>query len=279
MTHVIPVVGSHRPFPADLRCGYVCSRVSYIILRSAPLQAEGYVIGSSIKHIPVAGRDITLFVQQLLRDRGENAIIPPEDQLRVSQEIKENFGYTCSDIVKEFAKYDAEPDKMLRKYQGIHSASGRSYSVDVGYERFLAPEIFFNPEIASSDFITPLPEIVDQVIQSSPIDVRRGLYRRIVLSGGSTMFPHFDRRLQRDLQNLVDARIAGSVTASGNLMKSSGVDVNVIAHKRQHVAVWSGGSILAENHAMFYKSCVTKADYDEVGPSICRRFTLFGSAI
>ena len=30
---------------------------------------------------------------------------------------------------------------------------------------------------------------------------------------------------------------------------------------------------------MFYKSCVTKADYDEVGPSICRRFTLFGSAI
>lgn len=31
--------------------------------------------------------------------------------------------------------------------------------------------------------------------------------------------------------------------------------------------------------AMFYKSCVTKADYEEIGPSICRRFTLFGSAI
>lgn len=49
--------------------------------------------------------------------------------------------------------------------------------VDVGYERFLAPEIFFNPEIASSDYLTPLPEVVDNVIQVSPIDVRRGLYK------------------------------------------------------------------------------------------------------
>lgn len=49
--------------------------------------------------------------------------------------------------------------------------------MDVGFERFLAPEIFFNPEIASSDFLTPLPEVVDTVIQTSPIDVRRGLYK------------------------------------------------------------------------------------------------------
>ena len=29
--------------------------------------ADGYVIGSNIKSVPIAGRDITLFVQQLLR--------------------------------------------------------------------------------------------------------------------------------------------------------------------------------------------------------------------
>lgn len=45
--------------------------------------AEGYIIGSSIKHVPIAGKDITYFVQQLLRDRGETANMPPEDQLRV----------------------------------------------------------------------------------------------------------------------------------------------------------------------------------------------------
>ena len=65
--------------------------------------------------------------------------------------------------------------------------------MDIGYERFLAPEIFFNPEIYSSDFLTPLPEVVDTVIQTSPIDVRRGLYKvsRIAFGLGLT------RRLSR----------------------------------------------------------------------------------
>jgi len=93
--------------------------------------------------------------------------------------------------------------------------------LDVGYERFLAPEIFFNPEIYSSDFLTPLPEVVDTVIQTSPIDVRRGLYKNIVLSGGSTMFKDFGKRLQRDVKTIVDGRIAGSEERSGSLMKVS----------------------------------------------------------
>lgn len=29
--------------------------------------ADGYVIGSSIKSIPITGKDITLFIQQLLK--------------------------------------------------------------------------------------------------------------------------------------------------------------------------------------------------------------------
>lgn len=33
--------------------------------------AEGYVIGSCIKHIPLAGRSITQFIQQLMRERRE----------------------------------------------------------------------------------------------------------------------------------------------------------------------------------------------------------------
>ena len=123
--------------------------------------------------------------------------------------------------------------------------TGRKYDLDVGYERFLAPEIFFNPEIYSSDFLTPLPEVVDTVIQTSPIDVRRGLYKNIVLSGGSTMFKDFGKRLQRDVKAIVDGRIAGSEQKSGSLMKSSGVEVNVISHKRQRYAVWYGGSLMA----------------------------------
>ncbi|CAG8737088.1 13911_t:CDS:2, partial [Racocetra fulgida] len=158
----------------------------------------GYVVGSSIKHIPIAGRDITYFVQQLLRDRNETSI-PPEDSLKVAERIKEQFSYVCQDIVKEFKKYDQEGDKYFQKYHGVHSP----YEVDVGFERFLGPEIFFNPEIASSDFLTPIPEVVDNVIQSCPIDTR-------LLSGGSTMFKDFGKRLQRDIKRVVDARVKRS---------------------------------------------------------------------
>jgi actin-related protein 3 len=157
--------------------------------------AEGYVIGSAIKHIPIAGRDISQFVLNLMRERGEMATVPPEDQLRIAGKVKEDFSYVCQDIVKEFRKYDVDPYKHFERYEGEHSVTGRvssssthiltlaycstsqKYTIDVGYERFLAPEIFFNPEIYSSDFLTPLPEVVDNVIQQSPIDVRRGLYK------------------------------------------------------------------------------------------------------
>jgi actin-related protein len=162
-----------------------------------------------------------------------------------AEKIKEDYTYVCQDIVKEFKKYDTDPYKYFARFAGEHSVTGRKYDLDIGYERFLAPEIFFNPEIYSSDFLTPLPEVVDTVIQTSPIDVRRGLYKNIVLSGGSTMFKDFGKRLQRDVKAIVDGRIAGSEQKSGSHMKSSGVEVNVISHKRQRYAVWYGGSLMA----------------------------------
>ena len=48
--------------------------------------AEGYVIGSCIKHIPVAGRDISYFIQQLLRERESG--VPPQQSLEISKQIK-----------------------------------------------------------------------------------------------------------------------------------------------------------------------------------------------
>jgi len=104
--------------------------------------SDGYVIGSSIKHIPLAGRDITNFMQEFIRDREEGKI-PPEDSLKVTQKIKEEHCYVCSDLVKEFSKYDEKPSENVKQYTHNNKKSGKSYTVDVGYERFLGPELFF----------------------------------------------------------------------------------------------------------------------------------------
>ncbi|XP_065870903.1 actin-related protein 3-like [Euphorbia lathyris] len=137
--------------------------------------ADGYVIGSSIKSLPMAGKDVTLFIQELMRERGEN--VPPEDSFDVARKVKEMYCYTCSDIVKEFNKHDKEPSKYIKHWRGIKPKTGAPYSCDIGYERFLGPEVFFSPEIYSSDSVTPLPVVIDRCIQSAPIDTRRALYK------------------------------------------------------------------------------------------------------
>ncbi|KAK2521038.1 actin-related protein 3B [Columba guinea] len=235
--------------------------------------AEGYVIGSCIKHIPIAGRDITYFIQQLLREREVG--IPPEQSLETAKAIKEKYCYICPDIVKEFAKYDGDPRKWIKQYTGINAINKNKFVIDVGYERFLGPEIFFHPEFANPDFMESISDVVDEVIQNCPIDVRRPLYKNVVLSGGSTMFRDFGRRLQRDLKRVVDARLRLSEELSGGRIKPKPVEVQVITHHMQRYAVWFGGSMLASTPE-FFQVCHTKKDYEEYGPSICRHNPVFG---
>ncbi|XP_008799925.1 actin-related protein 3-like [Phoenix dactylifera] len=233
---------------------------------------DGYVIGSSIKSFPIAGNDVTQFVLQLLRERGE--LIPPEDSLDIARKVKEMFCYTCSDIVKEYNKHDKKPDKYIKQWAGIKPKTGASYLCDIGYERFLGPEVFFHPEIYDSDFTTSLPDMIDKCVQSSPIDTRRALYKNIVLSGGSTMFKDFHKRLQRDLKKIVDDRIDASNARHGMDIKSQPVEVNVVSHPIQKIAVWFGGSVVA-SMPEFYESCHTKEEYEEYGASICRTSPIF----
>ncbi|KAF3703937.1 Actin-related protein 3B ARP3-beta Actin-like protein 3B Actin-related protein ARP4 [Channa argus] len=264
--------------------------------------AEGYVIGSCIKHIPIAGRDITFFIQQLLRDREVG--IPPEQSLETAKAVKERYCYICPDIVKEFTKYDSDPGKWIKQYRGINAVSKTAFHIDVGYERFMGPEIFFHPEFANPDFMQPISDVVDEVIQNCPIDVRRPLYKNIVLSGGSTMFRDFGRRLQRDLKRVVDARLRLSEELSGGRIKvrqyinrtiqspvgaalcghstdvclclqPKPMEVQVVTHHMQRYAVWFGGSMLASTPE-FFQVCHSKKAYDEIGPSICRHNPVFG---
>jgi len=61
---------------------------------------DSYVVGSCVKSIPMAGRDMTNFIVQSFKDRGEQCT--SEQAAR----IKEKYGYVCSDMQKEFAKFD-----------------------------------------------------------------------------------------------------------------------------------------------------------------------------
>ena len=92
----------------------------------------------------MAGKDITKYIQQELRERGE--YVPPEDSLNIAKHIKvwfsnknatlcnsyverrlsrvrflqEAYCYVCPDIAKEFKKYDEDATKF-RQYDGLEA--------------------------------------------------------------------------------------------------------------------------------------------------------------
>eukprot|EP01060_Flectonema_neradi_P019980 TRINITY_DN27491_c1_g1_i1.p1 TRINITY_DN27491_c1_g1~~TRINITY_DN27491_c1_g1_i1.p1 ORF type:complete len:422 (+),score=94.20 TRINITY_DN27491_c1_g1_i1:104-1369(+) len=235
---------------------------------------EGYVIQSGIKHINLAGKDITKFIFDMIKER---EVTNPEVNMMVeAQKIKEQLSSVCSNLPKEFAKYDADPKKHIRTWSGTVPKTKTSWEIEVGPEQFLGPELFFHPEIFSLEHTTPLPQLIDDMIIGCPIDTRRGLYRNIVLSGGSTMFPHFGRRLKRDIKARVDSRM--ELDFSRRKDKSGGmtdIEVNVVSHSYQKYAVWFGGAMLADSEH-FASMVKTRAEYEEHGPSICRTSAVSG---
>lgn len=119
--------------------------------------------------------------------------------------MKEKYCYCAADIVKEHQKYDekekdASGNWVQSKKFKVAKITGpltqKKFTVNLGYEMFMGPEIFFQPEFVNKDYREPIDQIVDHAILTAPIDTRASLYANIVLSGGSTLFNNFDKRLE-----------------------------------------------------------------------------------
>jgi len=73
--------------------------------------------------------------------------------------------------------------------------------IKVGGERFEAPEALFQPHLINVEG-QGIAELVFNTIQAADIDMRTELYKHIVLSGGSTMYPGLPSRLEREIKQL-----------------------------------------------------------------------------
>ena len=234
---------------------------------------DGYVLGSNIKHIPIAGRKITKFMEQMIRERGEK--ISTEDLYYATMDLKEKYGYLAKDLIEEFARFDKKQNvggkltqsSKFKKFEGIGKISAKPFSINVGYELFLGPESFFSPEIIDKNYKASLDESVDLTIQQCPIDYRRRLYADIVFSGGSTSFKNLDKRLELCLQKRVDQRLAKY--AKPGTTPTSSIKVKVTNSMAQKHVVWLGGSSFSAQDG--FKSTVhTREEYLEKGPACCR---------
>lgn len=203
------------------------------------------------KRLDVAGRDVTRNLIKLLLRRGY-ALNRTADFETVRQ-IKEKLCYVS---------YDLELDKRLSEdttvlVEDYTLPDGRV--IRVGSERFEAPECLFQPHLVDNE--SPgLGEFLFNTIQSADVDIRASLFKAIVLSGGSSMYPGLPSRLEKELKQLWLTR-----ALQGNPERLSKFKVRIEDPPRRRHMVFLGGAVLAnimaENEAMW----VTKAEWEEQG--------------
>merc|ERR1712213_158782 len=106
-------------------------------------------------------------------------------------------------------------------------------------------------------------ELVFSAIQAGDMDIRPELYKHIVLSGGSTMYPGLPSRLEREIKQLYLERVLKGDTAALSKFKIRIED----PPRRKHM-VFMGGSVLADimkDRAEFW---ISKAEWEEQGTRI-----------
>ena len=206
---------------------------------------EGYCVPKAIVRLDLAGRNLTNHLKDTLSERGYQFRTTAERE--IVRDIKEQLCYVAEDYETELIK--SKKDSSLEKSYILPDGN----KVVIGSERFRVPEGLFQPSLIGME-VSGIQDVVYDCVNKCDIDIRKTLFENVVLSGGTTMLPGIDTRLQSDLKSMVPELVVP----------------NVSAPPERKYSVWIGGSILSSLPS-FEDMWITNAEYEEYGPSIVHR--------
>ncbi|KAH7828452.1 actin-related protein 2 [Monocercomonoides exilis] len=217
---------------------------------------QSYGLNHCIKRLDIAGRDVTKHLIELLRLRGY-AFNRTADFETVGQ-IKEKYCYVGLDLRLE-EQLASETTTLDETYE---LPDGRI--IKIGRERFMAPECLFQPRLLDIE-ADGVAKQVFSCINDADVDLRKQLYSSIVLSGGTTMFPGFPTRLQKELEMLYMTKVMKMPAAEASKSHPTSIQIQIEDPPRRKYFVFSGGSVLAEVGDKDPTFWLTKKEYDEKG--------------
>ncbi|KAI5286098.1 Arp2/3 complex subunit, actin nucleation center [Ascosphaera acerosa] len=212
---------------------------------------ESTVLNHLTRRLDVAGRDVTRNLIGLLTRRGY-ALNRTADFETVRQ-IKEKLCYVSYDLQLD-QRLSEETTVLVESYT---LPDGRV--IRVGSERFEAPECLFQPHLVDVDQ-PGVAETLFNMIQSADVDVRGSLYKAIVLSGGSSMYPGLPSRIEKELKQLWLTRVL-----NGDPERLDKFKVRIEDPPRRRHMVFLGGAVLANLLADRDNMWVSKQEWEEQG--------------
>ncbi|KAJ1141856.1 hypothetical protein NDU88_008184 [Pleurodeles waltl] len=214
----------------------------YGVTETVPIY-DGYYLPHAVCKLDIAGNDITECLAKLLVDSGHAfAASPAKD---IVKGIKEELCYVAADPCYEIKK---RVEDLSMEYT---LPDGKVIQLD--NQLFRAPEILFRPPVSGRE-----PHGVHKMMFESVMkceqELHRHLYGNIILSGGSTLFPGFDERILKEIQQ----------------QASCGTTVRITAPSDRNVSTWVGASIVT-SLTSFKQMWVTSSHYKEFGSSVVLR--------
>ncbi|PAA49704.1 hypothetical protein BOX15_Mlig010197g4, partial [Macrostomum lignano] len=221
---------------------------------------DGFALPHLTKRLNIAGRDITRYLIKLLLLRGY--AFNASADFETIRQLKERLCYVAYDIAQE-ERLSLETTVLVEKYT---LPDGRV--IKVSGERFQAPEALFQPHLVDVDGVG-VAELLFNTIQQADMDIRPEFYKKIVLSGGTTMYPGLPSRLEREMKQLYLEQVL-----KGDTERLSKFKIRIEDPPRRKHMVFLGGAILADimkDHDD--KFWISRQEYQEMGVGALKKLS------
>ncbi|KAK7404245.1 hypothetical protein VNO78_04971 [Psophocarpus tetragonolobus] len=207
---------------------------------------EGAVHHIASRRFEFGGIDLTNFLAQELGKSNQQVNISLSDV----EKIKEQYSCCAEDeLAYQKIQYSCPVEKHILPDGQV---------ITIGRERYTVGEALFQPSLLGLE----AHGIVDQLIRAISTvssDNQRQLLENTVVCGGTSSMTGFEERFQKE-------SILSSSAVQPTLVKPP----EYMPENLTMYSAWVGGAILAK--VVFPQNQhITKADYDETGPSIVHR--------
>lgn len=198
---------------------------------------EGYALPHAIIRLDIGQKEMIDYLVD---------IMPENNGPTINKEVAYNILNKNTYIPQNFEAEMLKPESEVSQ-----SVDGQNF--DVANERFRVTEVLFQPSFIGMNS-AGIHETTYKSIMKCDVDIRKTLYKNIVLSGNNTIYPGFADRLKKEISSLAPPTM----------------DVTIISGADNEKAVWKGGKLLApqlDSNQLW----INRSEFDAEGAAIVHK--------